>query len=116
MSLLDEQFEDFTIINKAVVDDGYGGTKTVWTPGAVIKGVMAYNNNLAVQVAQIMGSTTNYVFVVRKDTEVDYYTVLRRDSDGKIFRITANSDDKKTPKSAGLNMREYDAEEWKLTT
>ena len=115
MSLLEDNFEDFTIINKSVVDDGYGGTQTVWTPGATIRGAIVLNSSLAVQVAQVMGSAGQYTLTVRKDTDLDFYTVLRRESDGKIFRIKANSDDKKTPKGAGLNMRQYDVEEWKLT-
>lgn len=115
MSLLEESFTDFTIINKSVVDDGYGGTTTVWTPGAQIKGAIVLNSSLAVQVAQVMGSTGQYTLTVKKDVDLDFYTVLRRETDGKIFRIKANSDDKKTPQSAGLNMRQYDAEEWKLT-
>lgn len=116
MSILEEQFVDFTIINKAVIDDGYGGTKTVWTPDATIKGIAAFDNSLAVQVAQVMGATSQYAFLVKKELELDFHTVLRRNSDSKIFRIISNSDDKKTPKSAGLNLRQYDAEEWKLPT
>ena len=115
MSLLEDNFEDFTIINKAIVDDGYGGTTVTWSDGAKIKGAIVMNSSLAVQVAQILGSTGQYTLTVRKDTELDFYTVLRRESDGKIFRIKANSDDKKTPKGAGLDMRQYDAEEWTLT-
>lgn len=114
MSLLDESFESFTILNKAIVDDGYGGTQTTWAPGAIIKCAAVLNSSPQMKIAQMMGVTANYTITVRKDIELDYHTVLRRDSDNKIFRITANSDDKKTPPSAGLNMRQYDAEEWKL--
>ena len=36
------------------------------------------------------------------------------ESDKKIFRLTSNSDDRKTPEEATLNMRQYSAEEWNL--
>lgn len=113
MSLLEEAYEDFTIINKAVVDDGYGGTATVWTDGATIKGAMVYDNSTQMKVAQAMGVTASYTLTVKKSLELDYHTVLRRESDKKIFRLTTNSDDNKTPVSAGLDMRQYSAEEFK---
>lgn len=114
MSLLDEAFENFTVINRAVVDDGYGGITTVWSDGATIKGAMVFDGSGLTKIAQALGVTATYTFTVRKDVELDYYTVVRRDSDKKIFRLISNSDDKKTPKSASLDMRQYSAEEWKL--
>ena len=114
MSLLDESFTDFTVINKAVVDDGYGGTTTTWTDGATIKGAMVVDTSAEMKAAQAMGAKSNYTLTVRKDTELDYHTVLRRESDKKVFRLTSNTDDKKTPESAGLNMRQYTAEEFTL--
>lgn len=115
MSLLDEAYEDFTVINKIIVDDGYGGTTTVWSDGAKIKGAIVFDSSTQMKVAQAMGVTSAYTLTVRKSTELDYHTVLRRESDKKIFRLTSNSDDKKTPNSANLDMRQYSAEEWNLT-
>lgn len=114
MSLLDSAYEDFTIINKSIVDDGYGGTTVVWTDGATIKGAIVYDSSTQMKVAQAMGVTSAYTLTVTRASELDYHTVIRRESDSKIFRITSNSDDKKTPPSAGLDMRQYSAEEWKL--
>lgn len=114
MSLLEEAYEDFTIINKAIVDDGYGGTTTAWTDGAGIKGAIVFDGSTQMKIAQAMGVTGTYTLTVKKNIELDYHTVLRRERDKKIFRLTSNSDDKKTPESAALNMRQYSAEEWKL--
>lgn len=115
MSLLDDAYESFTVINKVVIDDGYGGTKSTWVDGATIKGAMSYNNSTQMKVAESMGSTSSYILIVKKNVSLDYHTVLRRESDKKIFRLTSNSDDMKTPPSAGLDMRQYNAEEWVLT-
>lgn len=115
MSLLEDAFEDFTIINKSLVPDGYGGTKTVWTDGATIKAAAVRDSDMQAKIAQQMGVTGLYTITVRKNTELDYHTVLRRESNKMTFRITSNSDDKKTPDSAMLNMRQYTAEEWTLT-
>lgn len=114
MSLLDEAYEDFTIINKTIVDDGYGGMGTVWTEGATIKGAIVFDASVQMRIAQAMGVTTSYTLTVKKSILLDYHTVIRRNRDGKIFRLTSDSDDKKTPESASLDMRQYTAEEWEI--
>lgn len=114
MSLLDEAFESFTIIDRITTDDGYGGVITEWKDGASIHGALVFDSSSEMKVAQSLGSTAAYTLTVRKNINLDYHTVIRRESDGHIFRILSNSDDRKTPKSAGLNMLQYSAEEWVL--
>lgn len=114
MSLLEEAYEDFTIINKAVVDDGYGGTTTTWSDGATIKGAMVHRNSTITEIANALGAKSTYTLTVKKSLLLDFHTVLRREKDGKIFRLTSDSDDNRTPESAGLDMRQYSAEEWTL--
>lgn len=114
MSLLDSAYEKFTILNKSIVDDGYGGTTTVYTDGVTIDGAIVFDSSTQMKLAQAMGVTSAYTLTVKKSIELDYHTVLRRESDKKIFRLTSNSDDKKTPEEASLNMRQYSAEEWRL--
>lgn len=111
MSLLDSAFEDFRVINKAIVDDGYGGSVTTWTEGATVQGVMVYNASGITKIAEAIGSTSMYTFTCRKGQEFDFHDVLRRVRDRKLFRLTSNSDELKTPNSAGLNMLQYQAEE-----
>lgn len=115
MSLLDEAFESLTIIDRITTDDGYGGVITEWQDGASIQGALVYDNSSEMKVAQSLGSTATYTLTVRKNINLDYHTVIRRESDGHVFRILSNSDDRKTPKSAGLNMLQYSAEEWVLS-
>lgn len=114
MSLLESAYEDFTILNKSIVDDGYGGVTTEWSDGATIQGAMVFDNSTQMKIAQSLGVTSSYTLTVKKSIVLDYHTVLRRESDKKIFRLTSDSDDKKTPKEASLNMRQYSAEEWQL--
>jgi len=115
MSLLEQAFEDFKIVNKSVVDDGLGGTTTQWTEGATIKGAIVFNSAPETQVAQALGSTNLYQFIVRRENNLDYHDVVKRVEDGKIFRITNNADENKTPNTANLNMKVYTAEEWVLS-
>lgn len=114
MSLLEQAYEPLTIINRLTVNDGYGGTETVWDDGATINGALVFNNSNLAKIAQSLGSMASYTLTVKKDIDLDFHEVFRRESDGKIFRITSNSDDNKTPKSAGLNMRQYDVEEFTI--
>lgn len=114
MSLLDEAFESFTIIDRITTDDGYGGVITEWRDGASIQGALVFDSSSEMKVAQSLGSTAAYTLTVRKNINLDYHTVIRREIDGHIFRVLSNSDDRKTPKSAGLNMLQYSAEEWVL--
>lgn len=114
MSLLDSTYEDFTIINKSVIDDGYGGVTTAWVDGATIKGALAYDSSTQMKIAQAMGVTSSYTLTVKKNVLLDYHTVLRRESDKMLIRLTSNSDDKKTPESAYLDMRQYSAEQYEL--
>lgn len=114
MSLLENAYEDITVINKITVADGYGGTTTVWTDGVMIRGAIVYSGSTQMKIAQAMGVNTMYTLTVKRNVELDYHTVIRRETDGKTFRTTTNSDDKRTPPSATLDMRQYDLEEWKI--
>ena len=115
MSLLDETFEAFTVVNRTIVDDGYGGVTPTWTDGITIYGAMVYDNSTQMKVAQAMGVTAAYTLTVRKSVQLDYHDIVRRQKDRKLFRITSDSDDNKTPESAALDMRQYSAEEWELS-
>jgi hypothetical protein len=59
--------------------------------------------------------TSLYTVTTSRAIVLEYHDVFRRESDGKIFRVTSDGDDLYTPKSAGLDMRQVTAEEWVLT-
>jgi len=114
MSLLDVAYEDFSIVNKIVVDDGLGGVKTQWVDGPTFPGTMTFDNSTQGKIAQAMGAKSIYTFICKRNVSLDYHDVLRRKSDDQIFRVTSRSKEDETPKGAGLDMREYSAEEWEL--
>lgn len=116
MSLLSEAMEAYTIIDKVTEGDGYGGTVTTWKEGAQISGAMVLDTSMQARTAQAQGVKAVYTFTTRKDVTLSYHDVLRRDRDSKIFRVTSDGSEKRTPASAGLNMRQVTAEEWNLTS
>lgn len=114
MSLLQAEFTPCVYIDKAHVDDGYGGQETAWVEGAQFNAAFYLNDSIQAKIAEKQGVTGLYTVTTRKDVNLQYHEVFKRKSDGKIFRVTSDGDDKKTPESAGLNMRQVSAEEWEL--
>lgn len=112
MSLLSEAMENFIIQDKTTVADGYGGTIDVYVNGATIKAAATLDNSMQARVADVQGVTALYTIVTEKNINLQYHDVLKRVSDGKIFRVTSDGDDYKSPASASLNMRVVSAEEW----
>ncbi len=114
MSLLTEAFEPCVMIDKTTQPDGYGGIETAWTDGAQFECAIVLDASMQARRAQAQGVTALYTITTRKGINLQYHDVLRRVRDGKIFRVTSDGDDKHTPASAGLNMRQVSAEEWEL--
>ena len=114
MSLLSEAMEECQMIDKTTVPDGYGGTIPSWVEGAKFMAAFSFNQSLEAKVASAQGVTSVYKIITSKSVNLQYHDVLKRLSDEKIFRVTSDGDDKKTPRSAGLDMRVVDAEEWRI--
>ena len=114
MSLLDEQMEPCVILDKVTTSDGYGGVVTVWTEGASFDAAIVYDTSMEARIADKQGVTDRYTITTRKSIVLMYRDVFKRLKDNKVFRVTSDGDDKKTPKSATLNMRQVTAEEWRI--
>ena len=116
MSLLDEAMDTCVFLNKARVDDGYGGYKTTWTEGAEFKAAVTFDTSIEARVGGIQGVTSLYTVTTQRDLTLEYHDVFKRLRDSKIFRVTSDGDDKYTPASATLDMRQVTAEEWEPTS
>lgn len=116
MSLLSEAMENCTMLDKRTAQDGYGGYVTTWTEGAPFTAAIVLDSSIEAKIAEKQGVTGLYTVTTTKALNLQYHDVFRRERDGKIFRVTSDGDDKHTPQSAGLNMRQVSAEEWELTT
>ncbi len=114
MSLLDDSMTKCVMIDKRSVSDGYGGTTTEWMDGAEFMAAIRLDSSMQARIAEKQGVTSLYTIITKKNITLEYHDVIRRLSDGKIFRVTSDGDDKHTPKSATLDMREVSAEEWEL--
>lgn len=116
MSLLSEAMENCMMLDKTTVADGYGGFTTTWTDGAEFKAAIVLDNSMQARVAEQQGVTAMYTVTTGKAVNLQYHDVFKRLRDKKIFRVTSDGDDKKTPESASLNMRQVSAEEFTLVS
>lgn len=116
MSLLSEAMTPCTMLVKTVQADGYGGYATTWADGTQFVSAIVFNNSIEARKAEADGVSSLYTVTTSRDFVLRFHDVFRRESDGKIFRVTSDGDDKYTPKSASLDMRQVNAEEWSLPT
>lgn len=114
MSLLKDAMTTCVILNKLTVPDGYGGYKPTYAEGAEFEAAVVLDSSMESLIAQKQGVTAVYTITTNRDLNLQYHDVLRRKKDGKIFRVTSDGDDKLTPPSATLDMRQVRAEEWTL--
>lgn len=114
MSLLDEATEACVMLDKHTVADGYGGYRATYTDGATFDAAITFDTSIEARIADAQGVTSRYIVTTPKSLTLEYHDVFRRTRDNKIFRVTSDGDDKYTPASATLNMRQVTAEEWSL--
>ena len=115
MSLLSEAMENCILLNKSSVPDGYGGRRDIWQESDFdFNAAIVFDTSLEARRAEKEGVTSLYTVTTEKSIKLEYHDVFKRISDNKIFRVTSDGDDKYTPVSATLNMRQVTAEEWNL--
>lgn len=114
MSLLSEAMDKCVMLDKTTVDDGYGGIKQVYVEGAEFNAAVVFDTSIEARVADKQGVTSLYTVTTNKDITLEYHDVFKRNKDSKIFRVTSDGDDKYTPQSSTLNMRQVTAEEFQI--
>lgn len=113
MSLLEQAMEECVMMDKTTADDGYGGIEIVYVPGAPFSAAITFDSSILAKTASVQGVTDLYTITTKKNIVLQFPDVFKRLKDGKMFRVTADGNDNKTPDTAGLNMRVVSAEEFK---
>lgn len=115
MNLLAEAMVDVVMMERNRVPDGEGGFNDKgWAEGVEFKAAISFDVSMNARIAESQGVKNVYTVTTRKNAPLEYHDVFKRLSDGKIFRVTSDGEDKKTPESAALNMTVVTAEEWEL--
>lgn len=115
MSLVDEAMEKSYIMDKTTTPDGYGGVKTAYVVGAEIMVAYSFNSSTEARIAAKQGTNNRFTLLTKKSVNLRFPDIVKRDRDGKYFRVTSDGDDNRTPNSAGLDLRAVEAEEWEIT-
>lgn len=115
MSLVNSAMERCHIMDKTTIPDGYGGVKTSYKEGAEIMAAFSFNSSTEARIASRQGVDNRHKIYTKKSVLLRFYDIVKRDRDGKYFRVTSDGDDKRTPNAAGLDLRSVEAEEWEMT-
>ena len=117
MTMIEESMTSCVVMQKTKVPDGEGGFTTSWTEGAEFKASITFDASMQARIADKQGVTSLYTVTTSKNAQLDYHDVIKRLSDGKVFRITSDSDDKQTPVRAKFGQYlQVTAEEWVVPT
>lgn len=114
MSLLEYSMTKCVLLDKTTAPDGRGGYVPTWTDGAEFFAAITLDTSIEARTAEAQGVKNLYTVTTKKAMNLQYHDVFRRTEDNKLFRVTSDGDDKKTPPTAGLNMRQVSAEEYTL--
>ena len=114
MSLLSEAMTDVVLMDKRREPDGEGGFITNWVESVIFQAAITFDTSMESRIGEKQGVSSRYTVTTNKAAKLDYHDIIKRLSDGKIFRITSDGDDKQTPKSASFQFLQVTAEEWVL--
>ena len=112
--MVEDSMTECVVMQKNKVADGEGGFYITWTEGAHFMAAITFDSSMQARTAEKLGVTSLYTVTTAKNASLDYHDVIKRLSDGKVFRITSDGDDKHTPPIASFQYLQVTAEEWTL--
>lgn len=114
MNLIEDFKTPCVMLEKKRIPDGEGGFITSWAEGAEFDAAVVFDSSLEARTAEQQGVSSLYTVTTAKNAKLEYHDVFKRLSDGKIFRVTSDGDDKQTPERATFQFAQVTAEEWSL--
>ena len=114
MSLLDSVMESCVMLDRVTTNDGVFGFTSTWTPGATFKAAIIKNTSIEAMLAEKQGVSEVFTIVTQKGFGLSYHDVIRRESDGCIFRVTSNQKDSEAPEASTVKIGKVTAEKWEL--
>lgn len=114
MSLIDEAMTTVVLMEKTRQPDGEGGFITEWVDGVAFEAAITFDTSMESRIAEKQGVTSRYTITTNKNAKLEFHDVIRRLSDGKVFRISSDGDDVQTPDRATFQFLQVTAEEYVL--
>lgn len=109
MSLINNNYESFCFISASLKSDGEGGQIFKKSDAEEFEAVLRTDKSVETEIAEKPEKNVTYTVTTHRDIQLKFNDLIKRKSDGKIFRIT--SDSQCPPKTARLDMRQVTAEE-----
>lgn len=116
MNLIERAMKPCVLLEKTRIPDKEGGFDTKWVDGVTIFAAITLDSTAQTQIAEAQVVTSTYTVTTSKAVKLKYDDVLRRGSDGKIFRVISDAGDKNSPHCSNLDIAQVTAEKWELTT
>ncbi len=116
MSLINCMMAPCVFMEPKQTPDGSGGYRTEWAEGKTFKAAIVRDNSTEAKIADAAKTVESYTVTVSRSVHLEYHAVFKRLTDGKIFRITSDNAEKKTPSCTALDIAQSTAEAWRLTT
>lgn len=110
-NLLFDQFEPCVFMVKTKQPDGLGGTETIWTEGGELDAYCRMDAPVQEIIGDKLVEKSTYTIITREGTMLDFRDVIKRKSDGKLFRATSDGDDYKLPSISTIKVNQVSAEE-----
>ena len=114
MSLIDSMSVPCVFMVSTKTPDGSGGYVTKWAEGEPFSAAIVRDNSTEARIAEAAGTVSVYTVTVPRAVHLPFHSVIKRLTDGKVFRITSDNAEKKTPVCTALDMAQSTAEEWRL--
>lgn len=112
--LLDAYMERYTLIEKTRTPDGEGGWITEYRDGITFEAAVTQDTTMQARIGEAQGVTSVYTVTTSRACLLEYHDIIKRVSDGAVFRITSNGGDKKTPNVSSLDIMQVSAERWDI--
>lgn len=114
MSLYESFMTPCVLLNEIRKPDGEGGFYTEWEDGVEIMAAITDSVSTLSQIAEKQGVTSNYTVTTYRNVILKFPDVIKRLSDGKLFRITTDGSDVLSPNVSDISISSVKAEKWEL--
>lgn len=100
--MLQDYFEDFTLLTCTQSPDGLGGNTIAWAEGITFRGGVTQVVGREIDSAGLLALKTTPVLLHEWDVTLSQGDRIRRLRDGAEYRVAGRSDDMRTPLLAGM--------------
>ena len=114
--LVNDFYEGFTRLVPVSTSDGEGGVTTTWETSGRFTAAAVKDTSPEMRAAERAGSKPEYTLTISAyaPATLVYHDVVKRDSDGAIFRALSSTADSQPPKRATFHFSQVRCELWQL--